>query len=141
MRSRYKYVQMEVQRESALMVLERWDRNYRKLDGTWIYHGEAVHNALLALGESKSAVQISKAVGNTSWALNCYSCGDSCEQAVRIGQDSSESKVYCQTCIAEAADLLGISTSPVLESLAAPSASDRPASGSPPGSPAPPRRS
>lgn len=68
-----------------------------------------VHERLVALGEAPSIEDVAKIVGNQSWSyLSCEGCSDYVERGVRIGE--FEAKIYCATCIGEAALVLGVTS-------------------------------
>lgn len=94
---------IKVQVASAVGVADRWREQYHRADGwgdTVSGSTKAVHEKLLALGESPPIESVAAVIGNKSWSyLTCSGCGESVEMAVAIGPDwRDDLLLICRSC-------------------------------------------
>lgn len=102
---RPKYVSIEV--ATARGVALRWERA-RVRDGKWLRDvDQSICERLHALGEAPSISDAAEIIGNKSWSyLTCAGCSEYVDRGVRLGGEYEEGKIYCQTCINEAHQIL-----------------------------------
>ena len=103
---RAKYVEILTAEDRCRRVAEKWKREQFRA-GSWIHSsGADIYERLVALGDKPRPDAVAEIIGNKSWShISCAGCQAEVERAVSIGE--YESRAYCPTCIAEAAEILG----------------------------------
>lgn len=105
---RAKFVAVRV--ASARGVAERWAQTYQHPQDGWRNAAFAarkrtskeIRDLLCELGDNPPLDKVAEIIGNKSWSyISCDGCPEYVERAVAIGE--YEPKVYCETCITEAA--------------------------------------
>lgn len=70
-------------------------------------NSKAIYDKLCALGDLPSLEEVAEIINNQSWSfLSCDGCNDYIKRGVRLGDEYSEGKIYCATCILEAHEIL-----------------------------------
>jgi hypothetical protein len=89
-------------RIKASETAEAWKLQYRIGSGSDVESDKVdVHNGLVALGLSPDPVDVDRIIGNKTWtSLHCHECDESCDVAVRLGEDPDYESSTARICLA-----------------------------------------